>query len=132
MASLDGLRQELKQRTVITARLAAHEGEQVLKRRSPIKSGEMRNRSTVRSRTDPRGAMIELEVDTDYAEYVRSGTRPHRITARNAEALRFDWRGDTVFFRSVNHPGTQPNRWFDDTVRDMGRIISRAWGQVNL
>lgn len=56
--------------------------------------------------------------------FIIEGTRPHPISAVNAKALRFFWvRGPQgpgiYFYRSVKHPGTDPNRF-------MGRA-SRRW-----
>lgn len=47
------------------------------------------------------------------------GTQPHPITARNAPALVFYWPkiGRIMVTRSVNHPGTQPNRFLVNALR---------------
>lgn len=125
------LRTELQQRARITARLAAQRGEHDLRAHTPVDTGNMAANTTVRDRPHPAGAMIEATVDTDYAQYVREGTRPHRIAAVNAQALRFDWRGSTVFFKSVNHPGTSPDPWVDEWARRMRSIVADTWRQVN-
>ena len=128
---LDGLRAELRQRVRITARLSANEGQALLRRTSPRDTGYMAQQSTVRDHPDALGATIEAKIDTDYAQYVKDGTRPHVISAVNAQALRFNWRGETVFFKRVHHPGTQPNSWVDDWTRDMSGIIRQQWEAVN-
>lgn len=47
------------------------------------------------------------------------GTRPHTITARRRPFLVFYWPkiGAVVRTRSVNHPGTQPNRYLVNALR---------------
>jgi hypothetical protein len=40
------------------------------------------------------------------SKFLENGTRPHTITARNATVLRFVVNGQTVFRRTVHHPGT--------------------------
>lgn len=46
---------------------------------------------------------------TPYLGYHMDGTGPHIIRARRRKALRFVWRGEVAFFRSVRHPGTRAN-----------------------
>ncbi|PJH69208.1 hypothetical protein CVR96_27540 [Salmonella enterica subsp. enterica serovar Typhimurium] len=36
------------------------------------------------------------------------GTKPHKISAKTANALKFEVGGNTVFAKSVMHPGTKP------------------------
>lgn len=71
-------------------------------------------------------------------DWIIGGTRPHKIVARNANALRFNWaRGPqgagVYFFKSVNHPGTKPNpfhlralqRWKPEAKSELLRISTR-------
>lgn len=44
------------------------------------------------------------------------GTRPHAISARNAQFLRYSSRGRIVYARTVWHPGTKPNRFLTDNI----------------
>lgn len=46
------------------------------------------------------------------------GTQPHVIAARRKPFLVFYWpkAGRVVRFRSVNHPGTQPNRFLTNAL----------------
>ena len=118
---LTGLRRELDQRVRILERFTAREWEAQLKRTSPVDTGNMRQKTTVRD----RHPIIEAKADTDYAEYVRSGTRPHRIVGN--PILSFVWHGQRVYFRSVNHPGTRPNSWWDDAIRDLPGHMQRIW-----
>ena len=47
-----------------------------------------------------------IKATARHAKFVEDDTRPHRIEARRAKALRFVWRGQLTFRRGVNHPGT--------------------------
>lgn len=67
-------------------------------------TGRYRNRIYVR-----RGITgLQLVAQRPW-RWVIGGTRPHEIRPRNARALSFEWRGEQVFFRRVQHPGTHPN-----------------------
>ena len=50
-----------------------------------------------------------------YRWFVIGGTDPHIIEATTAKALHFFWEqaGGFVFFKSVQHPGTQANPFID-------------------
>jgi hypothetical protein len=127
---LDGMRRELEQRSRVFGRTLANEWERELKRTNPVDTGNMRDHTTTRDTPGRDQVRVEAVVDTDYAEYVSGGTRPHVIAARNAKALRFTWQGRTVYFRSVNHPGTQANDWWTRSVRELPGLMQRVWRGV--
>jgi len=52
-----------------------------------------------------------------YAVHVHEGTRPHVIKAKKGGGL--FWKGATHPVKSVNHPGTKPNKF-------MPRILKKA------
>lgn len=60
-----------------------------------------------------------VEATANYAAAVHQGSRPHRIVARHAEALRFIWRGQEVFRRSVWHPGTRSRPFLRNAAREV-------------
>lgn len=120
------LTQELAQRVRILSRRTAAEWETELRRTSPVDTGNMRGKTTV---TDRPGS-IEAKVDTDYAQFVSGGTAPHKIVAKNVQALSFTWHGRRIVVRSVNHPGTQANSWFTDSVRRLPGMMQRVWGSL--
>lgn len=62
---------------------------------------------------------VEISFNTDYAEFVNDGTRPHVIRPRQAQVLRFTVGGRVVFARVVHHPGTRPNPFLDRAVREI-------------
>ena len=45
------------------------------------------------------------------------GARPHIITPRRAQTLRFYSHGRIVYSKLVHHPGTKPNRYLTDNLR---------------
>jgi len=130
MPNFDGMRRDLERKARITGTRTARDIESRLRQEGPRSTGNMANRTTARSTPSARGAMIEIRVDTSYAHILRSGQRPHVITARQGGVLVFESRGQTVFARSVNHPGAQPRSWWDDTLRDMPDMLQRNWQGV--
>ena len=54
-----------------------------------------------------RGArpFVELVNQVPYIMPLEDGARPHTIRARRAKALRFFYRGQVCFAKSVRHPG---------------------------
>lgn len=74
---------------------------------------------------DPVGLSIRIVSDTTpctppgkepYSYFVHEGTPPHPIIARPGGVLAFDWMGQTIFVKSVQHPGTQPNRFLSNNL----------------
>lgn len=111
----DQLRKEARRRVDRASELMTAE----LKRNAPIDTGELRSKTGVRV-TSETGTLIKAEaiIDVDYAEVVVHGSRPHIIRARNKQALAFQMGSKTIIVKSVNHPGTQPNLFFQ-------RVVSR-------
>lgn len=60
-----------------------------------------------------------------HARFIDSGTRAHVITATRAKFLRFQMNGETMFRRSVNHPGTKA-RPFVALALASGQMALRA------
>jgi hypothetical protein len=96
---------------------------------APMRTGCLRRSIVKRFEETPTGPGIRFVADTrgcatnpkriGYSLFVHEGTSPHTIRAVNASVLAFFWPNgpngaDTYFFRSVNHPGTKPNRFFTD------------------
>ena len=54
-----------------------------------------------------------------YVDLLETGTAPHVITPKNASALAFNWNGQDVFFKRVNHPGTQAYHIVENTFEAM-------------
>ena len=108
----------------------ANEWEAELKRTSPVDTGLMRQETRAREGGTANTISVTATVDTDYAQMVSTGTRPHKITAKPGGVLRFQWHGRTVYFRSVNHPGTRPNTWWTDSLRNLSDLSQRVWNRL--
>lgn len=66
--------------------------------------------------TGPHGVITSTHPATIY---VVNGTRPHRIRPRRRNGvLRFTVGGQVVYARLVNHPGTKPNRFMIEALRE--------------
>lgn len=127
MPGFDDMRRQLERNTARAAARTASDVESRLRREGPADSGRMRSATNATSRATPRGAVIDISVNTPYAHIVASGQRPHRIEARQGGVLVFQSGGRTVFTKAVNHPGAQPNSWWDDTIRAIPDILLRNW-----
>ena len=94
-----------------------------LKRAAPVDTGELRRKTGVEVSTQTKNKISATAViDVEYADVVVGGSRPHVIRGNPTLAFRWPRRGPGVFFfRSVNHPGTTANPFFE-------RIINR-WGE---
>lgn len=70
----------------------------------------------------------KVEVGVDYGVYVEQGTRPHVIRAVNAKVLAN--RQGQIFGKTVNHPGTKANPFFqrgiDKAQPDISAYFARA------
>ena len=126
MALFDPTRRQIRIRAQTAYARAGARLQDDLKATSPIDSGDM-ERAT---RVFPRGPLVlESVVGVDYASYVREGTPPHPIVARG-RALSFIWAklGGRVFFKSVQHPGTQAKGWYDSAL---GRFAAHAQSELD-
>lgn len=66
--------------------------------------------------TGPHGVITSTHPATIYVVY---GTRPHQIRPRRqGGVLRFTVGGVVVYARSVSHPGTRPNRFMIEALRE--------------
>lgn len=121
MATLDALRQRLRGRYQTGYARAGAALEQRIVTDSPVDTGNMQQNS----RVFPRGPLaLEVVIAAEYASYVRGGTRPHVIAARPPRsALRFEIDGQVFYRRQVNHPGTQPNDWYDRALADFPAMV---------
>ncbi len=125
------LRNELRQKARIVARRTRLEWEDQVKLSEPVDTGLMKSRTTFDDRqTSDATFEITGQVDTDYAEYVSAGTRPHVIRPRQAKALRFTVGGVVVYATRVNHPGTQPNDFWTRPLRNLPDTIRRIWDSL--
>ena len=127
--TLNDVRFQLKAKAQKVARRMATSGEADLQRTAPIDTGTL-SRSTSVTYTQSRNRVSwDVLVNVPYAEPQAYGARPHVITARSASTLRFYWpkAGKIVYFKSVNHPGNQPNKWWDNWLKEAPRRLQRIW-----
>jgi hypothetical protein len=76
------------------------------------RTGGLQKATSFRVLKTSGGKVVRLKNTKSYAHPIESGSRPHRIVAKNGRALRFLGRdGNYVFRRAVNHPGNRPY-WF--------------------
>lgn len=83
----------------------------------PVDTGNLRSHHIMRVKelgTQVRGSVIN---NAKYAAVVHDGSPPHTIRARRRKALRFTVGGETIFARSVRHPGAAPRPWLFKALR---------------
>lgn len=96
---------------------------------TPIRTGKLRRSTVFQIMGGPANQWLEIRQAARspkgafYGFFVREGTRPHDIVARNAKALRFEMGGEIIFRFRVHHPGTKPNPYHH-------RVLNRLRGQV--
>lgn len=105
----------------------ARDVERHVKRKAPHKTGKLK--SSITHTVAGYGAVVYAnEGIAPYVDWVIDGTRPHKICAKNKQAL---WWGEKGFglvitpggsghftglehpVKCVNHPGTKPNPFFE-------------------
>lgn len=89
------------------------------------RTGATRESVVGQVRDTGKGATGTVDVGENAAR-LATGTVPHVIRARNAKALRFQMGGQTVFVRSVNHPGTKPDPYLDRAAEAAGEDLFTA------
>lgn len=82
------------------------------KREAPVKSGNLRR--TITSRVEDGGNRGIVGTNARYARAVHDGSRPHTIRPTNAKALY--WKGAKHPVKSVRHPGTRANPFFERAI----------------
>lgn len=86
-------------------------------RRVGVRTGRLRDSIVKRIINGPDGPEVWVGSEEPHAYLHHEGTEPHRIEGN--PVLSFMWNGDRVFFRSVQHPGTRPNRFLTDSLQDL-------------
>lgn len=63
---------------------------------------------------------VRAKAGKDFSEAYVYGARPHRITPRSKSMLKFDgtnaFKGKTIFTKNVNHPGSPPHPFVEESV----------------
>lgn len=90
------------------------------KRLVPVRTGKTRDSIRVVKGSSWRGPTWSVVVmNTPIGEFLEEGTRPHKIRARRAKALRFEIGGRVVYARVVNHPGTKATHFLSNAMRQV-------------
>lgn len=88
---------------------------------APRKTGKLK--ASIRKQNTSNGGYVFISA-CNYADYVIEGTQAHTITPKHKKALRVPGYG---VFKSVNHPGTKSNPFFDKAASAMmSEINSRV------
>jgi HK97 gp10 family phage protein len=107
------------------------QGEAIAKREAPVKTGNLRR--TITSSVEAGGKRGRIGTNAKYARAVHEGTKPRVIKATKAKAL--FWPGARHPVKSVNHPGTRANPFFDRTMDRLRPVAERElsdWMDVTL
>lgn len=127
---LDDMRRQLERKAAGAATRTAADVEARLRRTGPTDTGNLAAKTTARSKASPRGATIDIIVDTPYAHIVAGGQRPHQIPSGGRRKYLHNARTGFSAMGPVNHPGAQGNSWWADTIRDLPDILARNWHGV--
>lgn len=101
-------------------RWLAKQGFKVLaraKRQVGVRTGALRASLHMRHYRDSRGQYVRIGSSLSYARLHHQGSKPHLITPKEKQVLRFYSRGRIVYARAVLHPGNKPNRYLTDNLR---------------
>ena len=96
----------------------------LLKTVCPVDTGRLKN--SIKVKVIGKGLRISL---VEYGREVEFGTPPHVITPKKAKALKFKSGGKTIFTKVVHHPGTRPNPFIRNSIRnELPKIIREELG----
>lgn len=91
-----------------------------VRKESPIDKGRLAS-SWMLQKVDE--LVWAINSNTKYRWYVQTGTPPHEIRPKNAQALHFTVGGEDVFCKFVNHPGTEANPYITRALEATERRI---------
>lgn len=121
------LRKQIRDSAEQRIRTAAPELQSRLRKAAPVSEGGGDLRDSISVTAD--GLTTHVQVAVEYATYTTEGTDPHPIVARNARALRFFWPQvgppQPRYYRSVMHPGTKPNDWYQPVLGTWSDIVAQ-------
>lgn len=95
-----------------TKDVAADETRYIVKE-APSKTGTFRTTITPYAKAFTVGVTFQPYPKLGYklVKWIRQGTPPHIIRAKNVSALRFVMGGKVRYAKLVHHPGTKPNEF---------------------
>jgi hypothetical protein len=82
-----------------------------------VRTGQLRRSIKMEHIYYTSGAAIKVGSTLSYAHLHHEGSRPHLITPKTGEVLRFSRGTKIIYARQVAHPGTRPNRYLSDQLR---------------
>lgn len=85
------------------------------KRKAGKNTGRLRQSITANVKKRGPIGILEITANVPYAKDHHEGTRPHVITPKRAQMLRFSAGNRIVYTRKVKHPGTKANHFLTDT-----------------
>lgn len=94
---------------------------------TPVDTGNLRAHNKLRVARMPPGARGEVYNDADYAPAVHNGSGPYTIRPKRKKVLRFVVGGQTVFAKSVRHPGTRARPWLARAGEEVARKNGWTW-----
>ena len=87
------------------------------KRQVGVKTGRLKRSIRIYGhRKVGSGQRMYIGSSVPYALMHHNGTKRHMIFPKKRSYLKFRNKGVIVFARSVNHPGTRPNRYLTDNL----------------
>lgn len=112
------LQRALRQAGGLGERLLRRRAAPVVARAADLAPGSMGKGITLRVEGSGRGMAAVITSTHPASAYVVNGTKPHIIRPRRAKALRFQAGGRTVYAAFVRHPGTKPNDFLAQALRE--------------
>lgn len=85
----------------------------------PVDTGNLRAGGRMRIVVKGGAPMGIVEYVAKYAAAVNDGSGPHVIRPRRRKALKFEVNGQTVFAKSVRHPGTRAQPFLTDAAQSV-------------
>lgn len=81
-----------------------------------VKTGKLQRSIRITHVPLTSGASVHIGSKVKYAYLHHEGSKPHIITPKGPDVLRFMSKGRIVHTRLVRHPGTKPNRFLSDQL----------------
>ena len=81
-----------------------------------VKTGKLRRSIRITNVPSSSGQAVHIGSKVKYAYLHHEGSKPHIITPKGPDVLRFVSKGRIVHTRLVRHPGTKPNRFLSDQL----------------
>jgi hypothetical protein len=128
MVDLFSLKDELVEVSRRRVELATTRMTNDLKRGAPKVTGELARKTGVEIVSASSNRITAAaRIDVSYAAFVTEGTRFHTIRPKRSDGvLVFKIGGVTVFAKKVNHPGNDPNPFFEKVVSRWRLYLNNA------